>query len=119
MSHKTLHRTKKKPTIIDVLVIVLLLGLLLAVAVPKYLNIPKPYNQTRSSCIANLKVLDSAKEQWAMDNKKAPGAVVRFKDLVGLDLYIKSEPVCPKGGYYVVGSIGTNPTCSIEGHAIP
>jgi hypothetical protein len=72
-----------------------------------------------SNCIANLKQTDSAKEQWAMDNKKSPGAVVRFKDLVGLDLYMKSKPVCPLGGVYSVCRYGKNPTCSVEGHAIP
>lgn len=117
MKHKTLRLSRMKPTIFELLVMIALLGSLLGAAVPNYPK--KSYDRTHSTCIANLKQIDSAKEQWAIDNKKAPGAAVRFKDLVGLDLYIKSEPVCPKGGYYVVGSIGTNPTCSHSKHCLP
>ena len=72
----------------------------------------------KDSCVANLKQMDSAKEQWAIDNKKAPGAVVRFKDLIDPDLYMKAKPTCPKGGLYILGHIGEVPTCTVEGHVL-
>jgi hypothetical protein len=79
----------------------------------------KQYGTTpRNTCIANLKQLDSAKEQWAVDTKKSPGAVVRLKDLIGRDLYLKSRPTCPKGGLYILGHVGEMPTCSVEGHVL-
>jgi hypothetical protein len=117
--HKTLRLSEKNPTLFECSVIILLLGLLLTVAIPKYLDRPVPYDQSHSHCIANLKQIDSAKEQWAMDNKKGPGVPVTFKDLAGATLYMKSKPTCPKGGIYVVGVVGKNPRCTQEGHELP
>jgi len=59
-----------------------------------------------NSCIANLKQMDSAKEQWAMDNHKSTGAKVTFSDLVGPTLYMKAKPTFPKPGKYILGRIG-------------
>jgi hypothetical protein len=70
-------------------------------------------------CIANLMQLDSAKEQWSMDNKKRRGASVSMKELVGADKYLRKEPRCPAGGKYTLGKIGEQPRCSLKGHALP
>src|SRR3954467_1270715 len=51
-------------------------------------------------CIANLKQLDGAKEQWALENKMPDGSVPQWYDLVGTNKYIKCRPVCPSGGKY-------------------
>jgi hypothetical protein len=85
------------------------------------MNSPQKQNgvSPKNVCIANLKQVDSAKEQWALDNNKSPGAVVRFKDLIGRDLYLKGKPTCPKGGLYSLDRYGENPTCTVEGHLLP
>ena len=67
------------------------------------------------SCIANLKQIDDAKKQWAEDNKKGVGAYISYADLIGPTLYIKARPNCSKGGKYVVGRIGTTPSCTHHG----
>ena len=73
----------------------------------------------QNACINNLKQFDGATEQWALENKKAVGAVPTFEDLIGDDKYIRRMPQCPAGGQYTLGPVGTPPTCSIPGHQLP
>jgi hypothetical protein len=70
----------------------------------------------RNQCINNLRMIDAAKEQWAMATRKSDGDVVNVPEMVQ---YIKGAalPVCPAGGDYAVNPIGRNPTCSVPGHA--
>jgi general secretion pathway protein G len=67
-------------------------------------------------CLYNLRQIDSAKEQWAMEQHKPKGAVPTRKDLA--PAYMKDFPACPAGGTYSIHSIGADPTCSIKGHDI-
>ena len=72
----------------------------------------------RNACIANLKLIDAAKLQWALVNNKAEDAIPTAQDLL---TYFKDGvfPVCPSGGVYTINSVGQMPTCSIPGHALP
>lgn len=73
-----------------------------------------------STCIANLKQLDEAKEQWALEFKKTTNDVPIWTDLIGADKYIKNTPTCPDGGTYQLNKIGEPPTCSKGGtHVLP
>ena len=76
----------------------------------------RPHTNT---CIAYLKQMDSAKEQWAMDNHEPVGAKVTFSDLVGPTLYMKAKATCSKPGKYILGRIGTKSWCTVEGHVLP
>lgn len=73
--------------------------------------------QRRNRCINNLRQIDAAKEQSALANKWADGAVAVIPVIVQ---YIKGEalPVCPAGGKYTVDVIGKNPKCSVPGHTL-
>lgn len=62
------------------------------------------------SCIANMKQIDSAKEQFAMDKGLSSGANVSESDIY--PDYVRSFPVCLRGGKYTVGKVGENPKCS-------
>ena len=72
----------------------------------------------RDACIANLKLIDAAKLQWALENNKVEDAIPTKQDLLP---YFKDGgfPVCPSGGTYTINSVGQTPTCSIPGHALP
>ena len=74
--------------------------------------------QQRNACINNLRQIDAAKQQWALENKKAADAVPTAQDLLP---YFKDGifPVCPSGGIYAIGTVGEVPTCSVPGHALP
>jgi hypothetical protein len=72
----------------------------------------------RNKCVNNLRQIDAAKNQWALENNKAADAIPTDQDLLP---YFKDNtfPVCPSGGAYTIGAVGVPPTCSIPGHALP
>jgi hypothetical protein len=71
----------------------------------------------KNACINNLRLLDGAIAQWALENRKQTGEVVTEQNL--LPFVGQKMPVCPSGGLYTTGLVGKTPTCSIPGHAIP
>jgi predicted RNase H-like nuclease (RuvC/YqgF family) len=77
----------------------------------------RPAIQTRT-CIANLRQIDGAKQQWAIDNKLTGRDVPRPEDLYGVTRYLKNQPTCPLGGRYTIKSVAANPTCSHPGHQL-
>jgi hypothetical protein len=75
----------------------------------------------RNACINHLRQIDAAKNQWALENNKAEGAVPTAQDIAP---YIKLDadgniPGCPSGGTYTIGAVGVPPSCSIPGHVLP
>lgn len=63
------------------------------------------------ACVNNLRQIDGAKEQWALENKKQSGDQVSMEEIVP---YIKGgAPQCSAGGTYIVGAVGVAPTCSL------
>jgi uncharacterized protein (DUF3084 family) len=76
-------------------------------------------NQTAqaNACINNLRMIDGAKQQWALENKKTADAVPAVQDLIP---YLKDQafPACPTGGAYTINAVSLVPTCSIPGHVI-
>lgn len=72
----------------------------------------------RLACIANLKRIEAAKLQWAIEYNKTELDIPTMQDL---QPYFKDGlvPVCPSGGAYTLNSVGQLPTCSIPGHALP
>ena len=97
-------------TLVEIMIVVLIIGILLAIAVPNFIRARE--SSRAKSCVANLKQIDSGKEQWAMDNKAAANAAVAATDLYGADKYVKSTPTCPSSGTYTIGNVGVAPACS-------
>jgi hypothetical protein len=79
---------------------------------------PSFLNSLRNTCVSNLKQIESAKEQWAIVNKKGANDAPSPDDLVGT--YIKMFPICPMGGKYEINDMKTRPTCSLPelGHKL-
>jgi hypothetical protein len=71
----------------------------------------------RKTCINNLRLIDDAKQQWAVDLAEPDNAVPTVKDL---QPYFKDTgfPECPEGGTYSINAVNEVPTCSISGHAL-
>jgi prepilin-type N-terminal cleavage/methylation domain-containing protein len=104
-------------TLVEIMIVVLIIGVILSIAVPSFIQARQ--SARKSSCIASLKSIETAKEQWAMDTKKSNGDAVGFTDLVGATLYLKSTPSCPASGTYTCNPIGTVPSCDSNGHVLP
>lgn len=69
----------------------------------------------RNSCIANMKQIDGATQQWALENKKIGTSPV---ELAGIVNYLRGKalPRCPGGGAYVLPpNVAGSPTCSVHG----
>jgi prepilin-type N-terminal cleavage/methylation domain-containing protein len=112
-----LKQTKKAFTLVEIMIVVLIIGILLAIAVPNFIR-ARESSRTRT-CIANLRRIEASKEQWAMENQKGAADVPTSGNLS--PNYIKSFPNCPSGGTYTIGAISANPSCSksADGHVLP
>jgi prepilin-type N-terminal cleavage/methylation domain-containing protein len=111
-------RTNRKSgfTLVEIMIVVAIIGLLAAIAIPNFVR-ARTTAQT-NACINNLRQIDGAKEQWALENKKVTGATVNDTDITP---YLKNSamPTCPAGGKYTAGNVGTDPGCDQSGHALP
>lgn len=82
--------------------------LMLAIAIPNFLR-AREVSRARV-CQQNIRRIETAKEQWAMDNKVGYDAVPSWQDLAR---YLPAQPVCPTNGAYTIGSMRELPTCSV------
>jgi competence protein ComGC len=99
---------------ISIAMAVFIIPVLLAISVP---NFVKARNVARQhACINNLRQLDGAKQQWALEKKQPEDATATLQDI---QPYLKSPLACPSGGTYRLGKVSEKPTCSIPGHELP
>jgi prepilin-type N-terminal cleavage/methylation domain-containing protein len=106
-----LRRGRSGFTLVEIMIVVLIIGILLAIAVP---NFVKAREVSRAkSCLSNLRSIAYAKEQWAVEQKKATTDTPADTDLYGSNGYILATPLCPAGGTYTINNLSTVPSCSI------
>ena len=98
-----------RPSLARILLYGVPLLLLLAVGLPNYLRAKG--TACKNACINNLRQIDGAKEQWALENKIPAGSSVSPEQLAP---YLKGGwPTCPGGGSYVAGDIGAPAQCTL------
>lgn len=69
-----------------------------------------------NACVNNLRQIDGAKQQWALENNKATTAQPTMQDIAN---YLGAAiPQCPDEGRYTVGYVGGLPSCSIADHQL-
>lgn len=103
----TEHRKQQGLTLTEVLVMVLILGITLAFAIPRYtasLNYSK-----QKACQANMAAIFQAEEAYRVRNRDYTTTLSTFTtDLGGL-------PVCPHGnGAYTVSKSGSGSTLALK-----
>jgi prepilin-type N-terminal cleavage/methylation domain-containing protein len=106
-------------TLVEIMIVVAIIGLLAAIAIPNFVR-ARTTSQT-NACINNLRQMDGAVQEWALENKKQASDTVALTDI---QPYIKltsagALPACPAGGTYAVTSVSNAPTCTITAHKLP
>ena len=107
------------------MIVVAIIGLLAAIAIPNFVKARA--TAQANACINNLKQIDGASAQFALEQRKKSGDTINYP--TDLTPYIKlnsmnSIPGCPAGGNYACNSVGAQPTCSLDntvtpGHVLP
>jgi type II secretion system protein G len=103
-------------TLVEIMIVVAIIGLLAAVAIPNLITARK--KAQKQTCILNLKAIQGAKENWALDNKRGDTDMPGDGDLFGQDKFIETKPSCPGGGTYDIRPVAEKPSCTVSGHAL-
>jgi len=91
-------------------------GMLAGIAVPNFIKAKQTAQQ--NACINNLRQIDGAKKQWALDNKKTDTDTPTREDLMPY-LTNKQFPACPAGGSYTINRMSDVPECTQASHQLP
>jgi prepilin-type N-terminal cleavage/methylation domain-containing protein len=94
-----LNKTRKGFTLVEIMIVVAIIALLAAIAVPNFLRARKRSQATR--ILEDLRLLDSANDQYAIETNKITGMNPSFGDLKN---YIKTGTVLYTTGADLFGN---------------
>jgi len=89
-------------------------GLLAAMALPGFQKARTTARE--NACVNNLRQLEAAKMQWAIETGATAGDPVTEENA---QEYLHALPTCPAGGSYILGPVGEDPVCTTPGHQLP
>lgn len=115
-----MDKPKKKRSRAEIIVwvfICFIIGVgVLAVVIPNFVKAHS--SPCVSACVNNLRWIDSAISQFAVEHNLTNGTPINFPN--DLTPYFKHDklgnlyiPKCPSGGVYSVKKVGEMPTCSL------
>src|SRR5471030_2128336 len=87
-------------TLVEIMIVVAIIALLAAIAVTNFLRARKRSQATR--ILEDLRIIDSACDQYAIENNKTTGAAVAWTDVQN---YLKNGSVIyTSGGFDMLGN---------------
>lgn len=110
-------RTSRKSgfTLVEIMIVVAIIGLLAAIAIPNFVKART--TSQMNACINNLRQIDGATQQWALETKQAPTADVTYDNIKG---YLKNDVTCPASANktsftdsYILTKVDAKPTCKV------
>lgn len=98
------------------MIVVAIIALLAAIAIPSFIHARAKAQAT--ICINNLRQIESAVQQFAIENRKHVGDTVAYPNDVSSYIKLNSDnkiPECPAGGNYELLQVGAIPQaiCSL------
>jgi prepilin-type N-terminal cleavage/methylation domain-containing protein len=96
ISHYMLQKLNKNRggfTLVEIMIVVAIIALLAAIAVPNFLRARKRSQATR--CLEDLRLIDAADDQYAIENNKSTGNTVAWADVQN---YLKTGSVLYNSG---------------------
>jgi prepilin-type N-terminal cleavage/methylation domain-containing protein len=116
-------------TLVEIMIVVAIIGLLAAIAIPNFVKART--TSQMNACINNLRQVDGAKQQWALETKHTGISTPNESDLAP---YVGRDPnattiayACPAdsantfGSSYTINAVDTAPVCKIVAatHVLP